>query len=177
MFPQHSQETKIKVSMEMTYLPAKGLIYEILLMKCIVCSSRTQTQLLFSEHQTLHVGCGCILKGVHYLTQKKNHKHRLHFSWPVFREIWVSWFFKCKGLVAEIEWPSFSTVRHFNKEPRSNYWLNRCCVLISGHGCHVNATELKRTHLFHFSGWHLFRDKLISFWDLLHYRSPVEACF
>lgn len=36
-------------------------------------------------------------------------------------------------------------------------------------------TELKASHPFHFSG--IFRNKLISFWDALHYWSLTEANF
>lgn len=37
--------------------------------------------------------------------------------------------------------------------------------------------ELKGTHPFHFSDRHLLRDKLISFWDVLHYCSPTKAFY
>lgn len=75
------------------------------------------------------------------------------------------------------EQPALGTVKHFNKELRSNYWLNRCCILISGHGCHVNQQKSKELIHFIFSDQHLLRDKLISFGDVLHYSTPGEAHF
>lgn len=80
-------------------------------------------------------------------------------------------------MLAVTEQPTLSIVRHFNKELRSNYWLNRCCVLISGHGCHVNQQKSKELIHFIFSDQHLLRDKLISLGDVLHYSSPGEARF
>lgn len=66
-----------------------------------------------------------------------------------------------------MEQPTSSIVRHFNKELRSNYCLNRCCVLMSGHGCHVNQQNSR--HLIHFTFHGFSGNKLISFWDALRY--------
>lgn len=126
----------------MMYLSTMDLIYEIHSDE-VHCA----TQPLSSEHETLHVACSYILKKECITWHHTKKEHRLHFEWPVSWEIWISWFFKCTSLVAEQ--PTFSIVRHFNKELRSNYWLNRCCVLISGYGCHVNQKNSKE--LIHFT--------------------------
>lgn len=73
-----------------------------------------------------------------------------------------------------MEQPTFNIVRHFNKVQLLTEQM-LCAYFRARLSC--QQTELKGTHPFHFSGRRLLRDKLISFWVVLHYCSPVEACF
>ena len=132
MYPLQFHETKIKVSMKMIY--TMNLIYAS-------CAAAGHTFQVLSSEQTLDV----------YVVTKP--KHRLHL-WLYLENQRISWFLVV-GLVVEMEKPTLSIVRHFNKEPRSSYWLCRCCVIISGHGCHVNQKKIRNLSI------SLLRPKLI----------------
>lgn len=142
-------------NIDMMHLYTIGLLYEMLAEKlhCVLQQDTNSVQALLFESTMYKTNC----------------------NWPVW-EIWIC--IKCTVLFLVIGQPTSSTVRHFNKELRSNYWLNRCCVLISGHSCHVNQQNSKELIHFALQGWHLLRYKPItSFADVMYYCSLTQDYF
>lgn len=73
-------------------------------------------------------------------------------------------FLRCTGLVAEME-----------QSCGSGAIIDRTDVLLFQGPVVMSTNRTQRNSSI--SLFHLLRDKLISYWDVLHYCSPVEAHF